>query len=88
MPRACFRHYFYVIFFRSDLQRAIAFVLGDLGNAAYPCAMFVNKSNFFTPFYVARKPCRQRQKLLEKRLLQKVVHAPCPLCWLHKWGGL
>ena len=51
MPRACFRHYFYVIFFRSDLQRAIAFVLGDLGNAAYPCAMFVNKSNFFTPFY-------------------------------------
>lgn len=54
MPRACFRHYFYVIFFRSDLQRAIAFVLGDLGNAAYLCAMFVNKSNFFTPFYVAR----------------------------------
>ena len=23
-----------------------------------------------------------------KCLLQKAVHAPCSLCWLHKWGGL
>ena len=23
-----------------------------------------------------------------KFLLQKAVHAPCSLCWLHKWGGL
>ena len=23
-----------------------------------------------------------------KCLLQKAIHAPCSLCWLHKWGGL
>ena len=26
--------------------------------------------------------------LCVKCLLQKAVHAPCSLCWLHKWGGL
>ena len=27
-------------------------------------------------------------ELCVKYLLQKAVHAPCSLCWLHKWGGL
>ena len=30
----------------------------------------------------------QLVELCVKCLLQKAVHAPCSLCWLHKWGGL
>ena len=30
----------------------------------------------------------QLVELCVKFLLQKAVHAPCSLCWLHKWGGL
>ena len=30
----------------------------------------------------------QLVELCVKCLLQKAVHTPCSLCWLHKWGGL